>query len=85
MANYVLDASAVLAYLLAEKGTDKALRAMPGSCISVVNIAEVAAKLSDEGAPDDEARLSIVELGLEPVELDEAERLWIGEKLQPIT
>lgn len=78
MSSFVFDASTVLAYLLGEKGADAAFAAMPGGCISVVNVAEVSSKLSDEGVPDDEARLSLAELGLEAVGLDEELALIAG-------
>jgi len=67
----VLDASAVLAFLLGEKGADAALAAMPGSLISTVNIVEVFSRMVDYGSPDEDARQSIKELGLETVDFDE--------------
>lgn len=67
----VLDASAVLAFLLGEKGADAALAAMPGSLISTVNIDEVFSRMVDYGSPDEDARQSIKELGLETVDFDE--------------
>lgn len=70
MAN-VLDASAVLAFLLSEKGADAALAAMPGSLISTVNIVEVFSRMVDYGSPDVDVRQSIKELGLEAVHFDE--------------
>ena len=67
----VLDASAVLAFLLSEKGADAALAAMPGSLISTVNIVEVFSRMVDYGSPDEDVRQSIKELGLVPVSFDE--------------
>jgi ribonuclease VapC len=67
----VLDASAVLAFLLGEKGADAALAAMPGSQISTVNIVEVFSRMVDYGSPDEDVRQSIRELALEPVNFDE--------------
>ena len=45
----VLDASAVLAWLLAEDGKDQVESALEGSTISAVNLAEVLYRASDEG------------------------------------
>ncbi len=67
----VLDASAVLAFLLGEKGADAALAAMPGSQISTVNIVEVFSRMVDYGSPDEDVRQSIRELSLETVNCDE--------------
>jgi len=67
----VLDASAVLAFLLGEKGADAALAAMPGSQISTVNIVEVFSRMVDYGSPDEDVRQSIRELALETVNFDE--------------
>jgi ribonuclease VapC len=67
----VLDASAVLAFLLGEKGADAALAAMPGSQISTVNIVEVFSRMVDYGSPDEDVRQSIRELSLETVNFDE--------------
>lgn len=70
MAN-VLDASAVLAFLLGEAGADAALAAMPGSLISAVNVVEVYSRMLDYGSPDDEVQQSIRELGIETVTFDD--------------
>ena len=53
MSYYVLDASALIALLHAEPGSEKVARAVEeGSAISTVNLAEVAAKLNDIGTPE---------------------------------
>ena len=47
---YVLDASAVLAYLQQEMGYEKAREALEvGAVVSTVNLAEVYAKVIDKG------------------------------------
>jgi PIN domain nuclease of toxin-antitoxin system len=47
----VLDASALLALLQAEPGSDRVARALPDAAMSVANLAEVAAKQVDIGLP----------------------------------
>jgi ribonuclease VapC len=48
---YVLDASAVLAFLRDEEGGARVGALMDGAVVSAVNLSEVAAKLSDFGMP----------------------------------
>jgi len=53
MPHYVLDASALLTLLHQEPGSDKVVQAIEdGAAISTVNLAEVASKLNDLGAPE---------------------------------
>lgn len=49
MSEYVLDASAVLAYLKREPGGDTVAPLLVRSLMTAVNLSEVAAKLDDEG------------------------------------
>ncbi len=65
MADLVLDASAVIAFLRNEKGADVVASAIPGATISTVNLSEVAAWLSDSGADEGEIRLTLDGLNLE--------------------
>lgn len=71
MSSTVLDASAVLALLHKETGyelvEDHVAR---GAAISAVNVAEVAAKLSDSGMPTEEIREVIQSLSLDVVDFD---------------
>ena len=62
----VLDASAVLAYLLQEKGQDRVEAALDaGHCwLSTVNLCEVLGKLCDRGMPLQEAQAAVDDLGL---------------------
>jgi ribonuclease VapC len=55
MAEYVLDASAVLADLHGEPGGDVVRAAMRGSVMSAVNLAEVITKLIDHGLTAEQA------------------------------
>ena len=47
----MLDASALLAYLQGEPGSEAVEAALPTAIMSVVNVAEVASKLIDRGFP----------------------------------
>ena len=60
MGNVVLDASAVLAHLLAEPGGEGVEAVIADAVISAVNLAEVAQRLIETGASDAEA-LAVVE------------------------
>ena len=65
MSKVVIDASALLALLNAEAGSDVVSEALPGAAISAVNLAEVAAKLVEANMPIDAVRTI-----LEPLDLD---------------
>jgi PIN domain nuclease of toxin-antitoxin system len=47
----VLDSSAVLALLKAERGADQVAQALPGALVSTVNLAEIVSKLHEDGWP----------------------------------
>ncbi len=55
MADFVFDASAILAIAFKEPGADNALARMPKACVSTVNYSEACAKLVDKGFGSDEA------------------------------
>jgi PIN domain nuclease of toxin-antitoxin system len=61
----VLDASAVLALLQRESGSEVVGARLAGAAISAVNLSEVVAKLADAGMPEPEIRLAIDPLALE--------------------
>jgi PIN domain nuclease of toxin-antitoxin system len=71
---FVLDASAVLCLLQAEKGAERVAEALPNALISAVNLSEVVAKLSaaggDEGAID--AALEALQLNVVPFDRAQA-------------
>jgi PIN domain nuclease of toxin-antitoxin system len=69
----VLDASAVLALLQAEKGQDVVRAAMIArrSRISTVNYSEVIAKLCEHGVPPHDAQLALDVLSIELVAFDQ--------------
>ncbi|HVI05157.1 MAG TPA: type II toxin-antitoxin system VapC family toxin [Sphingomicrobium sp.] len=54
MAEIVLDASAILAFLQREKGADIVEGLLPDAAVSANNLAEVIAKLVDHGVPIDD-------------------------------
>ena len=60
----VLDASAVLALLQGEPGSEKLRKLLPEALVSAVNQAEVLAKLVSHGMPAPEARSAVGALHL---------------------
>jgi PIN domain nuclease of toxin-antitoxin system len=61
----VLDASALLAVLRAEPGSDQVEPRLEGARIGAVNLSEVVAKLVDDGVPETEIRRAIGRLELD--------------------
>lgn len=81
----VLDASALLALLRAEPGSDRVAQAvMAGAVMGAVNLSEVAAKLSDGGVPQDEIENALSGLGLRIRPFDQA-LAYLAGSLRPIT
>lgn len=67
----VLDASALLAVILKEPGTGQVIEAMrSGASMSAVNVAEVAARLHQEGWEQAEVALVFDELGIDVLPFD---------------
>jgi PIN domain nuclease of toxin-antitoxin system len=67
MADYVLDASAILAIAFKEPGADRAIARMSGAWISAVNYSEACAKLIDKGFAAQEAFRWLEALRLEVI------------------
>lgn len=65
MTDAVLDASAVLALLQREAGSDAVVARLAGAAISSVNLSEVVAKLADAGMPESAIRSAINPLALD--------------------
>ena len=63
MADWVLDASAVLALMRMEAGAAKVVTALPGAVLASINAAEVVGRLVREGVTAEAARLMMIELG----------------------
>jgi ribonuclease VapC len=72
----VLDASALLALLNDETGTDLVRELLPDALISTVNLAEVVTRLSLLGMPGDQIRevLTLLGLNIEPFDEEQAFR-----------
>jgi PIN domain nuclease of toxin-antitoxin system len=79
MISCVLDASAILAYLEEETGSREVEKLLDEAAVSAVNMAEVASKLAERGAPADRIRQTIEALGVEVFACDEAIAYRIGD------
>ena len=66
----VLDASAVLALFYSEPGAERVSAAVPGSCLSAVNLAEVVSVMLDRGVTGRVARRAVGSIGLDVVAFD---------------
>jgi len=80
--NFVLDASALLAYLHQETGWKQVQSVIAESCIGTVNWSEVSQKVAQKGMDVETVRTLLEELGLLilPFSVHQAElsaRLWI--------
>lgn len=85
MSNVVLDASAFLALLNQEPGSDEVAEAVAsGATVSAVNLSEVVAKLVESGMPEDVVREALDPLGLEIVAFD-SELAYSAGLLRPLT
>ena len=71
---FVLDASALLCLLAAEKGADAVLSALPDSVIGAVNLSEAIAKLAERGvsASAIDAALGGLDLTVVPFDREQA-------------
>ena len=79
MPRIVLDASAVLAVILEEPGADVVVEALrSGAAMSTVNVAEVAARLHQDGWSDAEVALVFDSLGIELLPFDPEAALLSG-------
>ena len=68
MSKSILDASALLALLKEEPGSEQVIEAITeGAAISTVNFSEVVAKLNEAGMPEEAIHESLDSLGLEIV------------------
>jgi ribonuclease VapC len=76
LSKVVLDASALLALLQGEPGSEAVATAIPGGIISAVNLSEVIAKLAEAGMPEAaiQAALSSVEIEIHPFDIASAYR-----------
>lgn len=85
MSEHVLDASAVLALLNQEHGSDPVVQAIiDGASISAVNLSEIVAKLSEAGVPVASIHEALDRLGIEVVDFD-ADLAYRAGLLRPVT
>ena len=66
----VLDASALLALMDAERGQEAVAAVLPGALLSSVNLAEVVSKLAERGMPAAQAHADALALGIDVVAFD---------------
>lgn len=78
MSEVVLDASAVLALLNQETGSEEILQLIDNAAISTVNLSEVIAKLAEAGIPEDDIKQILFHLNLEVILFNEEQALKAG-------
>jgi ribonuclease VapC len=81
VAEAVLDASALIAFLRREPGAEKVADVLPRSCISSVNLAETLGKMVEHGKPLESTSYQIERLRIVVIPFDEeqariAASLW---------
>lgn len=81
MSGLVLDASALLAVILAEPGAASVIPRLPGAFLSCVNLAEVATRTFDLGKPMEETAREIGRLPLQIAAYD-AEQAYVTASLR---
>lgn len=79
MNDVVFDASALLAVLQGEPGSERWKDAVVGATISAVNLSEVATKLLEGGMPAPQVRAVLEPLNLDIVEFDTAQAFMAAE------
>jgi ribonuclease VapC len=80
LAEAVLDASALIAFLRNERGAEKVAEVLTRSCISAVNLAETLGKLVEYGKPLEEVAFQVERLRIPVVPFD-AEQARIAASL----
>ncbi len=78
MTQYVLDASAAVAFVLSEPGAQLVEDALPDCHVSTVNLAEVVTALINNGFPGDVASDSVALLDMDAVPFDVEQALEAG-------
>lgn len=84
MSSVVLDASALIAFLREEPGSNIVRRSLPLAAISAVNLAEVLAKASESSRRYNDVKSAIRALNLRVVPFDH-EQSEISAGLRPLT
>ncbi len=78
MSDFVLDASALLALIHREPGSERVAPVMSRAVIGAVNMAEVVGKLADGGIPEGAIRAALGALGIHAIAFDEGQALEVG-------
>lgn len=78
MPEVVLDASALLAFLNAEPGSDVVAESITEAVISAVNLSEVVGKLATAGMPEEAIRQALQGLDLKVIPFDEEQSYETG-------
>ncbi|MCC5636877.1 type II toxin-antitoxin system VapC family toxin [Nostoc sp. CHAB 5844] len=78
MSEVVVDASAVLALLNQESGSEGILQYIGNAAISTVNLSEVIAKLAEASIPEEDIRQILWNLNLEVIAFNEEQALTAG-------
>lgn len=84
MSEYILDASAVIAFLNSEPGGNRVAEILENAVISAVNLSEVITKLIETGIPEAEIHLILDYLSCEIIPFGETEAIGAA-KLRPLT
>jgi PIN domain nuclease of toxin-antitoxin system len=84
MSEVVVEASAILALLNQETGSEEVSRFIGKAAISTVNLSEIIAKLADAGIPEEDIRQILSNLNLEVIDFNEEQALKAG-MLRPNT
>lgn len=83
MSSFILDSSAVLAFLNQENGAEYVRRLIPDSKINAVNVAEVLTRSVELGHTDESAREAFAVLNLEIIDFDERHAVEAAELRAP--
>lgn len=75
----VIDSSAVVAFLLRERGHEIVARRLSTSCISAVNFSEVLARMTRDLIEPQQLAPKLLELGLTLVDFDRSQAIVAGE------
>lgn len=84
MSKFMVDASAILALLNQENGSEKVARLIDNAIISSVNLSEVIAKLADAGITEEDIQQILFNLNLEVVPFSKEQGFRAG-MLRPST
>ncbi|WP_107806392.1 PIN domain-containing protein [Nodularia spumigena] len=84
MSEVVVDASAILALLNQETGSEEISQFIDNAAISAVNLSEVIAKLAEAGIPAEDIRQILENLNLEVIPFNEEQAFKAG-MMRPAT